>query len=222
MEDRSARLEYNHTGAQKEEARCRICSGELQDRQERVIFVLENELHVDDLSRIENLAVWWDGSVNGFHGPWTVEKYLADILSHFGNIKHVTIVGKMYVLHELWPDTTPKKHANLRFLDAEVDSPFMTVADFTADLLQDFQPNITVQGLQIPNSNAWLSLTKVDMKKLAALSSLSGGKADSLRAWNVPRIDYDVITTPFGEKLLLQEAGDAPPVPQRAENMFDL
>ncbi|CZR67492.1 uncharacterized protein PAC_17391 [Phialocephala subalpina] len=178
--------------------------------QERVIFILQSELHPDDLSRIENLAIWWDSSVHGFNGPWTAEKYLADVLSHFGNVKHVTFVCKMYALHGLWADTTPKKHAHLKFLDAQVDSPFIVDDGFATDPPQDFQLNIKVQGFEIPNSNTWLSVKQLDMTTLKALSVVSGGKADSPKAWKIPRIDYDVITTPCGEELLLQEAQEAP------------
>ncbi|KAF8850817.1 hypothetical protein BDZ45DRAFT_696418 [Acephala macrosclerotiorum] len=188
--------------------------------QERIIFILQNELHPHDLSSIENLVVWWDSSTNGFNGPWSLERYLADILSHFGNIKNVTIVTKVYALQGLWPDTTPKKHANLKFLDAEVEHPFTDIEDdFTIDPPQDLQANARVQGLEIPNSNAWLSRKQVDIKTLTALSTLSGANADSLRAWKVPNIDYDVITTPFGEELLLQQARDASP---KAGNIFEL
>ncbi|KAE8442768.1 hypothetical protein EG329_002856 [Mollisiaceae sp. DMI_Dod_QoI] len=158
--------------------------------QERIKFVVGNELHPHDLSQIENLAIWWDNFVNG---PSTIEQYLADILSHFGNVRNVTIVSKMYCMPG-FRDTSPGMYANLKFLD---------------DMTEVSGADIKIRGLDVPCSKSWLVQMRVEQEWLKALSDVSGELPASPKPWQMPNINYNVITTPHGEELLLQEAKEA-------------
>ncbi|KUJ07761.1 uncharacterized protein LY89DRAFT_691484 [Mollisia scopiformis] len=154
--------------------------------QERIEYVLRNELHVDDLSRVENLAIWWDN----FHtGPRNLDDYLVMILRQFGEVKSVTIVSKKYCMPG-FRDTYPKMHGELKFLDEMTETP---------------GADIKLQGLDIPLSKTWLADQRGDQEYLQAISDIAWNGT----TWNVPDISYNIITTPHGEELLLQQARDA-------------
>jgi hypothetical protein len=154
--------------------------------QERITYVLANELHPYDLSHVENLAIWWD---NEHAGTNPIAKYIASILCHFGSVKHVTIVSKIYRSAKS-SHASSKTHADLKFLDGTT-SP-------SAD--------IEARGLPLPGSSSYLPRSRVDLGLLRVFSSRSGELPHSPKEWKVPTIEYNVITTPEGEKTLLEAA----------------
>jgi hypothetical protein len=159
--------------------------------QERILYVIEHELHHDDLSRVENLAIWFD---NFFRGPFRLTIYLSRLLSHFSNIKSVTIVNKKYCMPG-FRDTYPNMHGELKFLD---------------NMLKVAGSNITIQGFPIPRSKDWISDRPVDVTELEQIRNFPQNyDIFASKSWNIPSISYNVITTPHGEELLLQEAREA-------------
>lgn len=169
----------------------------------RIAYVLANELHPFDLSRVNNLAVWWNHDDWGAGTIYRVEQYLAEILCHFGHVKHVTLVNKIYRpwgnVHEF------EKNADLRFLDPADTS----------------ETDIRAHGHRLPGSSTWLPHADVDMERLKTLSMNSGGHPDSPQAWKVPRIYYNMLVSPEGEQhlidLALGKVGDGENVEQDAE-----
>jgi hypothetical protein len=154
--------------------------------QERITYVLANELHPADLSRIENLAVWWD---NEHAGTNPIAKYIASILCHFGNVKHITIVSKIYRPAKSG-HASQKTHADLKLLDGTK----LPGADIEA------------RGRPLPGSSSHLPRSHVDLRLLRVFSSRSGELPHSPKMWKVPTIEYNVITTPEGEETLLKGA----------------
>ena len=155
--------------------------------QERILNVLEHELHHDELSRVENLAIWYDSFIQG---EFRLTDYLSQILCYFLNVRSVTIVNKKYVMPG-FKDTYPNMHGELKFLD---------------NMTKTSGSDISIQGLPIPYSKSWISDDGVDVGFFEQIKYLFQKFEQS---WKVPSISYNIITTPHGEELLLQEAKDA-------------
>jgi 2EXR family len=163
----------------------------------RITYVLANELHSSDLSRVENLAVWYKDSDWG--QTYRLEQYLADILCHFGNVKHITLVCKIY---RAWG------HVRRHCRDAE-----LKLLEGTEEPGTD----VSVHEFPLPGLSAYITQTPVDLKVLRTLSSKSGGHPDSPKAWAVPSVRYSMVVTPEGEEHLLRLVEDMKKYPSDSE-----
>ncbi len=152
--------------------------------QECIIKALENVLHPSDLSRIQNLAIWW-GNYDASMGTVYPTRYIALILSHFGNVQHLIVVSKIYRPSCDGQDYRSLPSSDYKFLDGTK----VPGAD------------IAVRGVPILGSSIYLPKEHVDFYHLEMESRLP-----SPIEWKVPVIEYNVITTPRGEELLLESA----------------
>lgn len=161
--------------------------------QARIHWVVGHELHKDDLSRVENLAIWYG---NFMPGPHSVTEYLARILRYFENVKNVTIVSKKYCMPG-FRDTYPKMHGELKFLkDIEVQDPYSDA-------------DVKIQGLTIPNSKCWISHSRFNLEMMQKIIEKPEDYSISSASFKIPDVSYNILTTSHGEELLLQEAREA-------------
>jgi hypothetical protein len=153
--------------------------------QERISYVLENDLNPSDLSRIQNLALWWDPDVKYFRGVGSLTFYLPALLRLFGNVQHVIVVSKIHR-----PSCVGQEYRFLPFSDYKF-----------LDVTKAPGADIAVRGMPILGSSIYLPKEHVDLYHLEMESRLP-----SPIEWKVPVIEYNVITTPRGEELLLESA----------------
>lgn len=152
--------------------------------QERIIYVLENDLNQSDLSGIQNLTIWCE-SHDDSQGTNSLTIYIASILSHIGNVQHVTVVSKIHRLSCVGQNYRYMAYSDYKFLDGTT----VPGAD------------IAVREVPILGSSIYLSKEHVDLDDLEILSRLY-----SPIKWKVPAIENNIITTLRGEELLLESA----------------
>ncbi|KAE9377590.1 hypothetical protein N431DRAFT_163753 [Stipitochalara longipes BDJ] len=154
--------------------------------QERILYVLANELHTSDLSRVENLAIWWDCNNRG--GYRRADLYLSEVLKHFENVNHIALVSKIY--------------RGRRYVDHVEENAELKLVDGTAL----YQADIEIHGNPLPGSSKWVPTADVDLELLRFVTST---RQDSQKAKKALSIEYNMIVTPEGEEHLLELAKDA-------------
>jgi hypothetical protein len=168
--------------------------------QDRILYVLRNEIHSCDLSRVKNLVVWWDSDNRG--GFRTLVRYLLDILECLGNVSHIILVSKIYRASGL--SNQPGANAKLKLLDG-------TSSPTTA---------LKVHGKALPGSSQWTPTERVDVE--LQRSRTDGRLGLRPKEWKVPKIEYNMIVTPSGEEHLLELANDTTnPLPWKLEWDFE-
>ena len=155
--------------------------------QERILWVLEHELHPSDLSQVENLVVWWFNDIVGAH---SLNFYMGQLLCCFGNVKHVTIVSKICDI----PGSPLPSFAEIRFLRESGSSG----------------PGIEILGLPLLETTGWLTLEDdqldLELLQLQSQSQNSWILPGVPRTWNVPTIEYNVMVTASRQQQLIEAA----------------
>ena len=118
-------------------------------------------------------------------GVGSLTFYLPTLLRLFGNVQHVTVVSKIHR-----PSCVGQEYRFLPFSDYKF-----------LDVTKAPGADIAVRGMPILGSSIYLPKEHVDLYHLEMESRLP-----SPIEWKVPVIEYNVITTPRGEELLLESA----------------
>ena len=156
--------------------------------QERILYVLGNELHPSDLSRVKNLAVWWDHEERG--GNRTLNTYLHAILKYFDNVSHIALVHRIYrgLVHAM----ELANNTELKLLDGSIDS----------------EVDLKVHGTYLPGTSRDFSDDLIAVDLNLQLNLLLDPDDGLKKRKKVPSIEFNMIVTPLGEAHLLEFANN--------------